>query len=195
MSVARSYARALLEVLLEESPKADQAVLRNVEESLRAIADSMREAPALKQVFMSPGIHTSEKAKVLKGLVEHFEQSRSALPKRERVLRFLELVLEKGRLDHLDSIAEAFGKMRMESEGGELGVVESAEPLSDDDLKTLARSFAKQLGCPVELVSRVDPELLAGLRVTLRGTTYDGSLKAQLSNLKERVVFGTTMVH
>jgi F0F1-type ATP synthase delta subunit len=43
------------------------------------------------------------------------------------------------------------------------------------------------LGRKVAFRVSTDPSLLAGVRVTVSGVTYDGTLKAQLEQLKDKI--------
>src|SRR5690606_25484866 len=105
---------------------------------------------------------------------------------------FLNLVATKGRGAFLADIADAFTAVRLESEGATLGMVVSADALQQKDLEELATAFTRKLGKNVVFKSAVDPNLLAGLKVTVNGTTYAGSLRAQLQQLKDRLVYGKT---
>ena len=83
----------------------------------------------------------------------------------------------------------------MELRGGELGEVASPDALESSELQALAQTFESQLGHPVEFQSRIEPDLLAGLKVTVGGKTYDGTLRSQLNRLREGFIIGTGRVH
>ena len=61
------------------------------------------------------------------------------------------------------------------------------DPLKDSDVQGLAQAYEKKLGKRVEFQVSVDPGLLAGLKVTVNGVTYDGTLRSQLDRLKENL--------
>lgn len=176
MSVARAYASALLGVLPQEPAALDQA-----ESQLAAFTALLAERADVRAALSGPLTSTQEKT----ALVAAFA---SRLGCTKLVTRFLEVCAQKRRLDSAAEILAAFRAVRVEAEGGVLGALESADPLSEADVADLARAFAQVLGKKVFLAARVNPGLLAGLRVTAMGTTYDGSLQSQLARLKKKMV-------
>jgi F-type H+-transporting ATPase subunit delta len=100
------------------------------------------------------------------------------------VSRFLILLAKKGRFSELREVLKAFRLQRLESEGGVLGHVVSADALSDADVQALVQAFEKKTGKKVRFEISVDSKLLAGFKVTLQGKTYDGTLRSQLDRAK-----------
>ena len=63
--------------------------------------------------------------------------------------------------------------------------VTTAVPL-DDDLRAKVRAKAeKDLNAPVYLVERVDPAIIGGIMLEVRGKRYDASVRAQLANIRK----------
>ncbi|MBM6774699.1 F0F1 ATP synthase subunit delta [Olsenella profusa] len=63
--------------------------------------------------------------------------------------------------------------------------VTTAVPL-DDDLRAKVRAKAeKDLNAPVYLVERVDPSIIGGIMLEVRGKRYDASVRAQLANIRK----------
>lgn len=71
-----------------------------------------------------------------------------------------------------------------------MGEAVSATPLGEAQLQALRAAIGKSLGLTVDLKTRVDESLLGGLRVTIGGRTYDGSVRTQLRALRERLAAG-----
>jgi ATP synthase F1 delta subunit len=103
--------------------------------------------------------------------------------------RFLALLVRKGRLELLSSLPSELVSIRVEAAGGVLGTVETAEELDGAAYEEISRAFSRKLGKSITLVPRVDADLLAGLRVTVQGVTYDGTLRGQLSRLGAELLF------
>lgn len=56
----------------------------------------------------------------------------------------------------------------------------------DDELRSQVRSkMEKELGAPVYLVERVDPDILGGIVLEARGKRYDASVRTQLSTVRK----------
>ena len=65
--------------------------------------------------------------------------------------------------------------------------VTSAAPLPKEIESNLSDKLSRMAGGrKVELESKVDPKLLAGLIAEVDGVVYDGSLRTQLQALRDR---------
>ena len=98
-------------------------------------------------------------------------------------------------MDLAGELANGFSRVRIESSGGELGVLESSDPLSDADVQQLAEAFTRRLGRKVVFEKKTRPGLLAGVKVTVGGTTYDGTLRAQLNRLRDKFFTTSSSTH
>nr|HKJ90161.1 F0F1 ATP synthase subunit delta [Oceanipulchritudo sp.] len=65
--------------------------------------------------------------------------------------------------------------------------LESAEPLSAEVKEKLVTSFKKEREHRIHVEERINPELIAGIRVRLGDTVYDGSLAHRLESLASRI--------
>jgi F-type H+-transporting ATPase subunit delta len=181
MSVSRSYARALLEAATESGLKA--ADLDLIETELGAFSAAMNGSRELHTALTSPVVSKGDKASIAESVATKMGFSKLTA-------QFLTMVARKGRGPAIEEIAETFTAVRLESEGATLGTVVSADALKKEDLEELATSFTRKLGKKVVFKASVDANLLAGLKVTVNGITYDGSLRSQLQTLRDRLVYG-----
>jgi F-type H+-transporting ATPase subunit delta len=181
MSVSRSYASALLEAATELGLKAEQ--LDSIEQELAAFSGAVVASRDLAEALRSPVVASADKAEVVSAIATKMGFS-------DLSSKFLVMIARKERASLLASIVEAFTAVRLESEGATFGHVVSADALKKEDLEELAMAFSRKLGKKVVFKSEVDEDLLAGLKVTVGGVTYDGSLRSQLKQLRERLVYG-----
>ena len=179
MILAMSYAKALLESTKEAG--ANEATLVQIETQLKEFAATVQGSKNLWFALTGPSTTIQEKTGIVSALCQKLGHQ-SALS------RFLALVATKNRMSAISDISDAYVLARVEMDGGVLGRVKSADPMDKSDLDALTRSFTAKLGRKVVFQASVDPELLAGVRVTVNGVTYDGTLRAQLDKLKTRVV-------
>jgi len=186
MSVAKSYASALF--LAAQAEKLEAPTIAKMEADLKGFASELVKNRELRAALVGPATTTSEKHAIVKA----FEDKLAWHPS---LRNFLNLAMRKGRFDSLPEIAQAFAQVRVESSGGVLGLLESADPLSDSDVQQLSEAFTKKLGKRVEFQCQSQPGLLAGVRVTVAGTTYDGTLKAQLNRLRDKFLETSTSTH
>ena len=181
MSVSRSYAKTLLETAQETGLKASD--LDQIESELATFVATVGSSAALAEALSSPIVTSTEKAGVAAAVAEKMGFSKLTT-------QFLAMVARKGRASAIEAITESFTIVRLESEGATLGEVVSADALKKEDLDELATAFTRKLGKKVVFKASIDANLLAGLKVTVNGTTYDGSLRSQLQQLRDRLVYG-----
>jgi F-type H+-transporting ATPase subunit delta len=171
--VARVYAETLLGAARERG-----ALDRTAEEvdALRAV---LRSTPRLADFLRSPRVPLDEKRGVL----------RRTLGERisAQTLRFLELVLERRRQDVLGDILDVFADRVRQLRNEEIVRVRSAVPLEAGLRRRLAEAFARATGRRILLEEEVDPELLGGIVVQVGDRRIDGSLRARLENLRDRM--------
>ena len=67
------------------------------------------------------------------------------------------------------------------------GVAESAHPLGDDELKALTELASRLSGKQVVLTAAHKPELIGGVRLVVGNVLYDGSLRAALDQLQDKL--------
>lgn len=174
MSVAKTYAMALHSVLGGDKGAEDRA-----QQELSALADVLAARADLRAALGGPVTTPAEKKALIAALC-------AKMSIHAGVQKFLDLMVKKGRINEVGAVALAFRAVRVEAEGGVMGTLESADPVSESDIADLSAALAKRLGRKVSLVARVNAELLAGLRVSVMGTTYDGSLRSQLQRLRQK---------
>ena len=83
-----------------------------------------------------------------------------------------------------DQIAN-FGTIAEESEVG--AEVASAHALTDEQIATLEQKLRAREGRTVKLKTRVDPDLLGGLVVTVGSKRIDSSIRSRLNSLAQAV--------
>jgi F-type H+-transporting ATPase subunit delta len=183
MSVAKAYAKALFETLSEQ--KVQASAVDTLEQQLDEFITTIEGAKDAKIALFSPVTTSREKVALVQKLAQAMSLS-GLLP------NFLQLLARKSRLVMIREVREAFHQVRLNAEGGVAGQVVSAEPMDQKDIENLAQAFSKKLGKRVAFQVSTDASLLAGMKVTVNGVTYDGTLRAQLQKLRDQVAMGAT---
>ena len=130
-------------------------------------------ARQLWEALCSPAVTPEEKGRVLARLPE--------LAPPDPVGRLLTLMAEKERLPLLPQVVQSARRLALEREGGALGTVTCARPLTEEQMERLREILCRLHRLKkVELEVRVDPALLGGLRLELQGVTYDKSVRGGL---------------
>lgn len=175
-TVARRYAKALLQVALEK--KAD---LHQLGRELSDLAGRISASPELEQALGSPAVGRAGKLKLVEALVEG--------GKLHRLLHnLLRAMGERDRLAGLKGVAEAYAQALDQHEGIEAAEVLSSTPLNERQQQKLSERLSALTGKRMRLSYRTEAELLGGLVVRIGNRIYDGSIVTQLSKLKERLL-------
>lgn len=174
---AKAIASRYAEALLDEA--VSQGIEDVVEKDFETITATMRSSPDLRMLFRSPIIEWWRKKNIAK---EVFEHQISPL-----TMNFLMLVIQKGREKFAREIADAYQE-QIDARRNVLRVsIDSAVSLEDGVRKDLSNALSKKTGMNVVASFETEADLIGGLRVTIRDTVYDGSLRTQLDELRERL--------
>jgi len=174
LSTARRYARALLDVARQQ--QGGEAT----SEALRAAADLVTGNEALAAVLMHPAYDVEKKRAVVR---EVFGGNAGET----LVGRLVDLLMTRGRLEILPAVADAFAEQWNTARGVVTAQAVTAAPLTQGQQDRLAAALSAAAGATVELQAAVDPRLLGGVRVTMAGRIYDGTVRGRLQGLRRHL--------
>ena len=101
------------------------------------------------------------------------------------VLETLAAMQREDDLDLVEQVAKHY-KEFLDAQDVTVSVTVTTAVPMDDDLRAKVRAKAeKDLGLPVYLVERVDPSIIGGIMLEVRGKRYDASVRAQLANIRK----------
>ena len=171
-AVASRYARALVEVLMEQ--KADTDIAR---QQLHAIVDAVEESNDLRRVWESPAVLPAQKRAVLDGIAA---QIKALKP----IRNFMAVLIDHRRIGMLNDIARQF-EVELDKELGFAEVeVSSARPLSPGEKRAVETRVENMTGKKVRARYATNAELLGGVVVKAGSTIYDGSVRGQLEKMR-----------
>lgn len=156
-----------------------QKVLEAGLQDLAAVQALLEQQPSLRRLLDNPEVETTQKHALLERVL-----GKQVGP---LVIRLLGLLLWKRRLPLLPAIVVEARRLRDAVEGVSRGVVRTARPLAAPVLEQITQRLERRLGRRLALTTSVDPSLLGGVVIQLGHTVFDGSLKHELSTLKERL--------
>ncbi len=152
-----------------------------VHQQLNDFSDTLAESRALREVLANPAIPSDEKLKVLDAIAARVNM----IP---QVRSFLAVIMDNQRLSELSEIVAEYHAVVDEQSGVAEAEITSARPLNDQDRAQLESQVAKLAGGRVRTTYRQDATLLGGAIVRIGSTVYDGSIRAQLQQLKQKLV-------
>jgi F-type H+-transporting ATPase subunit delta len=177
-AVSSRYARALVEVVLEQNLDADVA-----REQLNSFAEAVRESVELRRVWESPAVPAEQKRAVLDAVVGQIGAFKA-------IRNLMAVVIDHRRIPMLNDIARQFA-VELDAQ---LGFVEaeisSARQLSTEEKRELESQVERLTGKKVRAHYASDPRLLGGIMVRVGSTIYDGSIRGQLEKMKQELSIG-----
>merc|ERR1711937_674724 len=152
-AVADEYGRGLAQMASEEK------VVDKIQNDLKVWMEVFKTEPQVRDFMFDPLSNVNEKAALVKDVVEKAGMQ-------EYTNNFLNLLLDMGRFDQLEEIAQVFDEEIMEMQGTKQVRVRSAIELDDDAM------------------FKIDEDLLAGFVIEMDSQQIDMSLKTELDQIK-----------
>ena len=171
---AIAYAKAMLD-LANENKSAP-----TVGQELRDIRQIVDTNPNFAQILSDPAISTEDREKLLRSV---FEGKASQL-----VLNFLLLLNKKGRLKMLAAIGGAYDDLLDEQQGLTEVDITVAESLNAKQLENVKQRIGEALKREAVVHQYVDPSIIGGLILRVQDQLIDGSVRAQLAAMRQRLL-------
>ncbi len=175
-AVASRYARALVDVILEQQLDTASAV-----QQVNSIVAAIKESNDLRKVWEAPDIPAEQKRRLLDAIGAQVGLSRI-------VRNFFAVLIDHQRIAMVQQIARQFQMELDAALGFAEAQVTSARPLSDEEKRSLESRVAALTGKKVRARYAANPELLGGAMVQVGSTIYDGTVRGQLQKLREQLV-------
>jgi F-type H+-transporting ATPase subunit delta len=175
--VARRYAEALADVAMARGQ------VEQIESELRAFAEMISANRELYEVFASPIISQSDKARVLQALIERARPG-------QMTANLLATMLRHYRLHHIQAVYQRFRHEINERRGIAIAEITTASAVGEAERDILGRQLQQMTGKRVQLQFKSDPSLIGGVVTRIGSVIYDGSIKTQLQAVKQRLKQG-----
>lgn len=174
--IALRYAHALASVVA--SSKLD---VKSSQQQLDDFAGTLAGSRELREVLMNPSIPSEQKLRVLDAIAARIGMF-------QQVRNFIAVIMDHQRLGELSEMVAEYAAVSDELSGLVEAEITSAHPLNAEDRVELEAQVAKIAGGRVHATYREDATLLGGAVVRVGSTVYDGSIRAQLAQLKQKLV-------
>lgn len=171
--VAKTYARALFEIALEEDR------IDPIFQDLTDILNVFKENPDFYKLYKAMSIPREERKSIMD------EVFGSALM--EEVHHFIKLLIDKNRVNEFMDICRAYESMMKDHRGILSGIVFSKYPLDDEQLSTLEAKMSQTSGKQVTLTQQIDDTMIGGIRVQLGDKMLDYSVRKKLQDMKQEL--------
>ena len=169
--VAGRYASALFELAREQNE------LDKVDQDLGKFQVMLEQSPDLARLVKSPAFAAEEQERALGAVMDWAAIGATTG-------NFLKVVTRNRRLFAAEDMIKGFRQQLALHRGEMTAEVQSATPLSNEQLAALKATLKASYGKDVRLDAKVDPSLLGGLVVKVGSRMFDSSLRTKLMNLK-----------
>ena len=174
MSAASTYAEALFEAAREREE------LEETLENLKEFVNALHESEELREFFYGPQIPESQKRRAIDALTEEMSTSTT---------NFLKVLTDNGRAEILEDVVIRYEDLVKEHQGKVDVELTTAVELSDEMLDRVKSRLGEILdGREVVLETNVDPDLVGGAVFWIGEKRIDGSVRAQLQGLREKML-------
>ncbi|HKA89646.1 MAG TPA: ATP synthase F1 subunit delta [Haliangiales bacterium] len=172
-SLARRYARALLDLGVQND------TFEQIGKELDELAAMYSGSRDLTEALTNPVFSHTRRRDVLMAILEEAKAS-------PVVRNFVLLLFDRERMPYLPGIARELRAMVDERGGRARATVTSARALTADQVKKVKASLEKLSGKQILLDKKTDAGLIGGIVAKVGDTVYDGSIRTQLEQMRER---------
>ena len=169
LEIAQNYASALLSIAVDENKVIDYQ--KEVKELMKIIKDNPDFLMLLDSRFLSAN---ERKGKVSEILINFSTD----------VINFIKIIVEHNRVNYLEDILQAFNTLCNESRDIVEGLIYTAFPLKEETLLKIKQKISQIEHHDVDLIERIDPSLIGGVKVVINSHVYDGSIKNKLEKMQ-----------
>ncbi len=165
--------------------------LFNISEETDALEEDLEQATMVRDALDNKDIqaflihpHISDSAK------RQFFHNAFSDKLSKSMMGFLSLMVRKSRESLIVPALTAY----IERVNRQLGRMEakivSAKALTNEQIESIRTLLSKQIDMQVEVSATVDPDVLGGFYILVDGRIFDGTVRAQLNNMKKRFYRG-----
>ena len=174
--IAERYAKGLFELAQEENTVAEK------NEQVQNLIAILNQNEELQVLLHAVKITRSEKRNIIETV---FGSSFDA-----DMINFMKLLIDKGRIRYLKEILHEYVRLANEELGIEEAIVWSARKLKDEDIERIRAALEKKRGKKILITNKIDPKLIAGIKVSVGNNVTDATMKHKMETMKESMMKG-----
>ncbi len=167
--VGNVYAQALYDLTAEEH------CAEEILQQLNALAQSFRAEPDFVRLLSAPNLSKEARCGILdesfRGKVHPY------------VLNFLKILTQKGYMRYFDDCCKAYRQIFNQEHGILEVCAVTAVPLSAQQTAKLTQKLRQVTGKTIDLINRVDPACLGGMRLDYDGKRVDDTVSHRLASI------------
>jgi len=167
------YAKALFELAVEKS--LTDKICNNI-----LLVQEVVQMQEIKDLLTSPIVTSLQKKKMFKAILE---EKVDAL-----MLSFIDMVVKNKRETYLDGIARYFIRLYKIEKNIKSVELTTAVEIDSAQKEAFKNQVLKSYKAEIELIAKVNPEIVGGFVLQVDDLLYDASVKRQLRNIQNTLV-------
>ncbi|MBC8309599.1 MAG: ATP synthase F1 subunit delta [Phycisphaerales bacterium] len=175
-ALATVYAKSLFE-LASDAGGNDKIV--EIADELEQVCELMRQSNEVRLFFASPIVDVPKRGEALSAIFSNRVT--------DLTLRFLLVLNNKGRLNHLESITASFDLLVQETFGKIEVDIFTPTAIDTQAINTIKEKVHSMLGKEPIMHPYVDRAMLGGIKLRIGDQLIDGSVQTKLRRLSETI--------
>ena len=167
--IAQTYAEALFSLGLEENK------LSKLQDEIKALSEIIDDNEDFLLLLDSRFLDRNERKEMSDKILKDFDND---------IVNLIKVIIDNNRIEYIKDILQAFNSLCNEYKGVKEGLIYSAFPLNKETINKIKKKISQIEKMDVELISRIDPSLIGGVKVVINSHVYDGSIKNQLEKMQ-----------
>ena len=169
--IASTYAQALYDLAKEEN------LTEEILQQMNVLRQAFTEEPEYLRLMTAANLPKEERCRILdeafRGKVAPY------------VLNFMKILTEKGYMRHFSDCATAYRDAYNRDHGILPVKAVTAAPMTEDQKTRLKEKLGNITGKTIDLICRVDPSVLGGVRLDYDGKRVDGTVQNRLDTVSK----------
>lgn len=166
--IAHPYAQALFKIAKETNKqKSWMDVLSDLSEIMNN--------NDFRAILNNPKVDTEQIVSIVKSLLKQEAN--------QEVINLIEVLAANDRILALAEIHVIFRELVLEDQKRSDAIIESAYDMSKTEIEEFEHILSNKFGKTITATVKVNPELIAGIKVTINDKVIDGSVKGRLESL------------
>lgn len=154
----------------------DEGISQTILEEMNALETGFSQEPGFLRLLSAPNLPKEERCQILD------DSFRGKL--HPYLLNFLKILTEKGYARYFPDCCKAYREQYNEDNGILTVSAVTAVAMSQAQIDKLTEKLGKLTGKTVQLINRVDPECLGGVRLDYDGKRVDGTVRCRLDEIR-----------
>ena len=169
LEIAQNYANALLSIAIDDNKVIDY------QKEVKELAKIIKDNPDFLLLIDSRFLSINERKEKVKEILKGFSND---------IVNFVQIIVEHNRVNYLEDILQAFNTLCNENRDILEGLIYTAFPLDEKTLIKIKKKISQIEHRDFDLITRIDPSLIGGVKVVINSHIYDGSIKNQLEQMQ-----------